>query len=95
MPNAIRTGSSRINHFDAHLDDGSSLVIVFHVQTPLTRDRSVEPYVTVRLDRPGSPSVSFDSHSPVARFTVGKDHCHFLIGDKAVQEDLAHAGGLR
>ena len=95
MANHVRAGSSRVNHFDAHLDDGSSLMLVLHASNPLTTDGSVEPFVTVRIDRPGSHPVTFESHGRVARFSVGSDRCHVLIGDHTVQGDLTCIGGMR
>jgi hypothetical protein len=95
MVNDIRTVSSRVNFFDAHLDDGSSLVIVFHTDNPLTPDRPVEPFVTVHLDRPGLQPLSFESHSQVARFSVGTDGCGVRIGGNAFRGELTRTGGVR
>ena len=94
MANIVRAASSRANHFDAHLDDGSSLVLVFHASNPLTTDGSVEPFVTVCIDRSGSQPVTFESHGRVACFSVGTDRCHVLIGDHTVQGDLTCIGGM-
>ncbi len=90
MINNIRTGSSRINYFDAHLDEGSSLGLVFHAGNLLTPDRPIEPFVIVHLDRPGLQRVSFESQSPAALFSVGAGGCQVRIGG-----DLAGARGRR
>ncbi len=95
MANDIRTISSRVNFFDAHLDDGSSLVIVFNAENPLTPDWPVEPFVTVRLDRPGLQPLSFESHSSVARFSVGTDGCGVRIGGNTFRGDPTCPGAMR
>jgi hypothetical protein len=90
MVTDIRTGSSRVNYFNAHLDDRSSLGLVFHAGNPHTPNWPVEPFVIVHLDRPGLPRVSFESHSPVALLRVVAGGCQVRIGG-----DLTDARGTR
>jgi hypothetical protein len=95
MVNDIHPGSSRVNYFDAHLDHGSSLVIVFHTSNPLVPDRPLEPFIAVHLDRPGSEPLSFESHCSVARLSVGAESCSIRIGGNSVRGDLTGARGMR
>ncbi|MGA2836471.1 MAG: hypothetical protein ABSF84_07740 [Acidimicrobiales bacterium] len=80
MADIFSVSSSQINYFDAHLADGSTVEIFFHVGNPRAKDGSTQPYVAVRLDRPGTSPVCFESRTPVARFRVGAESCHVLIG---------------
>jgi hypothetical protein len=83
-------GSYEWWYFDAHLDDGSALVIVFYTKNPLAPDRPLEPFVTVHLDRPGAETVTFEDHSPAAQFKAGRDHCDVHIADNTFRGDLHH-----
>ncbi len=75
-------------YFDAHLKDGSALVIVFYTKNPLTPDRPLEPFVTVHLDRPGTDTVTFEDHSPAAQFSAATDRCDVRIADNVFRGDL-------
>jgi len=75
-------------YFDAHLDDGSSLVIMFYTKNPLTPDRPLEPYVTVQLERPNGAGVAFASHATAAQFSAGEDCCDVRIADNRFHGDL-------
>jgi hypothetical protein len=83
-------GSYEWWYFDAHLDDGSALVIAFYTKNPITPDRPLEPFVTVHLDRPGGETVAFEDHIPAARFNASTDHCEVHIGDNTFRGDLHH-----
>lgn len=83
-------GSYEWWYFDAHLEDGSSLVIAFYTKNPLAPGRSLEPFVTVHLDRPGFDPLSFESHRPAARFRASTDGCDIRIDDNTFRGDLHH-----
>jgi hypothetical protein len=83
-------GSYEWWYFDAHLEDGSVLVIVFYTKNPLTPDHPLKPFVTVHLDRPGAETVSFENHSPTAQFSASTDHCDVRIGNNVFRGDLRH-----
>jgi hypothetical protein len=83
-------GSYEWWYFDAHLDDGSALVIIFYTKNPLTPDRPLEPFVTVNLDRPGEETVTFEVHSPAEDFSASPDGCDVRIGDNTFRGDLPH-----
>jgi hypothetical protein len=91
---ALRTdtapGSYEWWYFDAHLDDGSSLVIVFYTKNPLSPDRPLEPFVTVHLDRPGAETVTFENHSSAEQFSASPDGCDVRIEDSTFRGDLHH-----
>ncbi len=83
-------GSYEWWYFDAHLEDGSSLVIAFYTKDPLTPGRSLDPFVTVHLDRPGTETLSFESHRPAAQFSASTDGCDVRIDDNTFRGDLRH-----
>lgn len=83
-------GSYEWWYFDAHLDDGSSLVIVFYTKNPMSPDRPLEPFVSVNLDRPGAKTVTFESHCPAEDFAASPDGCDVRIGDNTFRGDLHH-----
>jgi hypothetical protein len=81
-------GSYEWWYFDAHLKDGASLVIVFYTKNPITPHRPLEPFVAVHLDRPGTETLSFESHRPAAEFSASTDGCDVCIGDNSFRGDL-------
>ncbi|MGA2836468.1 MAG: hydroxyneurosporene dehydrogenase [Acidimicrobiales bacterium] len=83
-------GSYEWWYFDAHLDDGSALVIAFYTKNPMSPDRPLEPYVTVNLDRPGAVPLVVEDHSPAAQFEASHDHCDVRIGEHTFRGDLRH-----
>jgi hypothetical protein len=83
-------GSYEWWYFDAHLDDGSALVIAFYTKNPLSPEHPLEPYVTVNLDRPGAATVVVEDHSPASSFAAGTHHCDVRIGENTFRGDLHH-----
>ena len=81
-------GSYEWWYFDAHLDDGSSLVIVFYTKNPLSPDRPLEPFVAVHLDRPGIAPLAFEIHHPAALFFASSENCDVRLGDNFIRGDL-------
>src|SRR6202161_4573420 len=80
-------GSYEWWYFDAHLDDGSSLVIVFYTKSPLSPDHPLEPYVTVHLDRPGAETQKFESHGRPDQFSASSDGCDVHIAGNTFRGD--------
>jgi hypothetical protein len=81
-------GSYEWWYFDAHLDDGSTLVIVFYTKNPLTPDHPLEPYVTVHLEQPGTEALSFECHASAEQFAAEGDRCDVRIGESTFRGDL-------
>jgi len=82
------SGSYEWWYFDAHLDDGSSLVIMFYTKNPIRPDRPLEPYVTVQLERPGAEPLAFQSHASAAQFRASRECCDVRIGENRFRGDL-------
>jgi hypothetical protein len=72
-------GSYEWWYFDAHLRDGSSLVIGFYTKNPITPDRPLEPLVGVQLNRPGADSLTFKCHAAPEQFSASRDVCDVCI----------------
>ncbi len=83
-------GSYEWWYFDAHLCDGSSLVIVFYTKNPLSPDHRLEPFVTVHLDRPGAETQTFESHGTAEQFYASTDRCDVRIAGNTFRGDLHH-----
>jgi hypothetical protein len=77
-------GSYEWWYFDAHLEDGSSLVIGFYTKNPITPDHPLEPYVTMQLDRPGEPTRSLQCRATKEQFRASSDNCDVHIGDNSI-----------
>jgi len=78
-------GSYEWWYFDAHLEDGSSLVIGFYTKNPITPDHPLEPYVTMQLDRPGAPTLSLQSHGAPEQFRASSDNCDVHIAENWIR----------
>ena len=83
-------GSYEWWYFDAHLDDGSSLVIMFNTKNPMTPHRPLEPTVSVQLNRPGAEALTFERHASAEEFNASKDSCDVCIADNRFRGDLHH-----
>jgi hypothetical protein len=76
-------------YFDAHLSDGSSLVITFNTKDVTDAGHELAPYANVTLDRPDGTHV--DANTPVfvgADFKASTDGCDVHIGPNRFVGDL-------
>ncbi len=81
-------GSFEWWYFDAHLADGSSLVVVFYTKNPMSPGHPTEPFVSVNLDRPGTEALVVESHHDAADFDAQTNHCAVHIGPNSIEGDL-------
>jgi hypothetical protein len=75
-------------YFDAHLDDGSSLVIVFYTKPQLDPDGELAPFASVELERPGQSPILVEAHVSPAAFSARRDRCDVRIGENAFRGNL-------
>jgi hypothetical protein len=68
-------GSYEWWYFDAHLEDGSSLVVTFYTKWILQPKGPEAPMVIVNLDRPGRPTRQVTVHSTPEQFRASKERC--------------------
>src|SRR3954452_15194627 len=74
-------GSYEWWYFDAHLDDGSTLVVAFYTKPLMEAARSpLAPYVTVELDRPDGSHREWKTPAGVDGFHASTFGCDVTIG---------------
>src|SRR5689334_21376988 len=62
-------------YFDAHLDDGAKVVIVFYTKPVTDVGRPLTPQVAFTLDRPDGTHLERTATLPPAAFAAATDHC--------------------
>src|SRR6202521_1376865 len=75
-------------YFDSHLQDGSSLVIVFYTKPQLNPDGELAPFASLELDRPGQPRISVEAHVLPDAFSARRDRCDVRIGENTFRGNL-------
>jgi hypothetical protein len=81
-------GSYEWWYFDAHLDDGSSMVITFYTKPMLSPKGPEAPLITVDLDRPGQPKKHLMLHATAEQFSASRERCDVRIKDSYFRGDL-------
>jgi hypothetical protein len=81
-------GSFEWWYFDAHLEDGSAVVVVFMTKPLLQRRDPLTPAVTITITRPDGQKLSEFPLYPPAQFSASKDQCDVHIGPSWVRGDL-------
>ena len=83
-----RPGSYEWWYFDAHLDDGSKLVVVFMNKDLTTPQKPLEPTIRLNLDlADGRSFVKFTKFDP-SLWSSARDHADVRIGDNRFTGDL-------
>jgi hypothetical protein len=68
-------------YFDTHLDDGSSLVVVFYTKPFIEGvGKGLAPYVSVELDRPDGSHHQWEAKADAAGFHAATGRCDVTIG---------------
>jgi hypothetical protein len=68
-------------YFDAHLEDGSSLVVVFYTKPFIEGvGKGLAPYVSVELDRPDGSHHQWEVKADPTAFHAANDKCDVAIG---------------
>jgi hypothetical protein len=75
-------------YFDSHLDDGSSLVIVFYTKPQLNPDGELAPFASLELNRPGQPGIRVEAHVSPDAFAASPDRCDVRIGENTFRGNL-------
>ncbi len=81
-------GSFEWWYFDAHLDNGTTVVIVFATKPILERGGPLKPVVLLTLNCPTSGRISRSAFFPAAQFHAARETCDVTIGPNHVQGDL-------
>lgn len=76
-------------YFDAHLDDGSTLVIVFYTKSIYEAGHSgFCPFASFQLERPDGTYISKECPAALDQFTASKDGCDVVMGPNYFKGDL-------
>lgn len=75
-------------YFDAHLDDGSTLVIGYYTKPLLQRNDALTPTIVMTLTQPDGRKLSDFPVYPADQFSASKDHCDVRIGPNWARGDL-------
>jgi len=75
-------------YFDAHLDDGSTAVIVFLTKPAAQREGPLNPHVQVRVTRPDGHLIEHTLFYAPDQFSAARDTCAVRIGPNWVRGDL-------
>ncbi len=81
-------GSYEWWYFDAHLDDGSSLVITFYTKWLMKARGPEAPMIQVDLDRPGRPTQHVIVHATPEEFSASRERCDVRVKDCYFRGDL-------
>ena len=79
-------GSFEWWYFDAHLTDGSKIVIVFYTKPMTDINRPVAAYATFNIDY--ADGSKLERYLPSSAFSAAKDRCDVTIGKCRFQGDL-------
>jgi len=75
-------------YFDAHLDDGAKLVVVFYTKSFTEIGKPLAPMIRMNLDLPDHTSYSKVATFGPAEFTAAQERCDVRIGDNSFSGDL-------
>jgi hypothetical protein len=75
-------------YFDSHLQDGSSLVIVFYTKPHFNPNGPLAPFASFELTPPGKPPLRIEAHVPPGAFSASPDACDVRIGENTFRGDL-------
>jgi len=81
-------GSFEWWYFDAHLDDGSTAVIVFATKPLLERGGRLKPTLLFTITRPDGQKIDRSKVFPADQFSASSSGCEVKIGENQVRGDL-------
>jgi hypothetical protein len=83
-----RPGSLEWWYFDAHLEDGSSLVAVFMTKPTSSSAGEISPCVLAQLTLPNGEIIDALQPFPASQFRASRDGCDVHIGPNWLRGDL-------
>ena len=75
-------------YFDSHLEDGTSIVVVFYTKPTTTLNLPLTPYMTINITRPDGEIIDRFLTTEPEVFSASKDGCDVRIGDNRFVGDL-------
>lgn len=85
-----RSGTYEWWYFDAHLDNGAKLVVIFMTKDLSAPKRPLSPMIRMNLDLPDGRSLNFIRDYPADSFSAATDHADVRIGENRFTGDLTH-----
>ena len=77
-------------YFDAHLDDGSKIVVVFFTKPPHKVNGRLNPWCTVDIDWPDGSKIHREYAAPAKESRFSEEQCDVVIGNNFFRGDLKH-----
>ena len=96
-----RRGTYEWWYFDAHLDDGATLVVIFMTKDLSTPGKPLSPMIRLNLDVPGGNRYNVIQDFPATSFSARTERADVRIAGNVFSGDLAHyeiradVGGVR
>jgi predicted secreted hydrolase len=81
-------GSFEWWYFDAHLDNNTTVVMVFATKPILERGGPLKPTVLLTLNCPNGKRISRAAYFPASQFSAARETCNVAIGPNRAQGDL-------
>ncbi|MCF6184784.1 MAG: hypothetical protein L3J56_09220 [Bacteroidales bacterium] len=75
-------------YFDAHLDDGTTVVIVFYTKPFTEIKKGLIPFISINIDRPDGTSIKKPHYGKVEEFSASDKTCDVKIGENYFRGDL-------
>ncbi|MGP4017530.1 lipocalin-like domain-containing protein [Saccharopolyspora sp. 5N708] len=85
-----RRGTYEWWYFDAHLDNGATLVVVFMSKDLSTPGKPLSPVIRLNLDLPDGRKFQIIQDFPAASYSARTDRADVRIGDNVFAGDLSH-----
>lgn len=85
-----RRGTYEWWYFDAHLDDGAKLVVIFMTKDLSTPGKPLAPMIRLNLDLPDGRSRSIIRTFPAASFSAATERADVRIAGNRFTGDLSH-----
>ena len=75
-------------YFDAHLDDGTTIVIVFYTKPFTEIKKGLIPFISINIDRADGTSIKKAHYGIVDEFSASDKTCNVKIGKNYFRGDL-------
>lgn len=77
-------------YFDAHLDDGSKVVIVFFTKPPHRVNGRMDPVCTIDIDWPDGSKIHREYNCEEKKSLFSEEQCNVILGNNFFRGDLEH-----
>lgn len=85
-----RPGSLEWWYFDAHLEDGTALVVVFMTKPTAASAGEISPCIGAQLTLPNGEIINVWQPFPASQFHASRDECNVHIGPNWLRGNLHH-----